>query len=158
MQPNITPTRKSFWTSSVLTTIAFPPLKAAARLLLIVALMVSIGAHWGVLQVAAWANMARIYTAEKGLVEGLKETFDGQHPCSMCNKLKDVRDGESQKDLPVNIGGQSDLTKWLGMEPTILLPQLSWHEAGLVVPCGAPAAHLQPWDVSPPVPPPRMAA
>jgi len=131
--------------------------KAAARLLLIVALMVSIGAHWSVLQVAAWVNMARVYSAEKGLVEGLKETFDGQHPCSMCKKITAAKDGESQQKLPVSIGGQSNLTKWAGVEPAISLPQPEWREGGAVVQSDAPAPHVSAWSARPPVPPPKSA-
>lgn len=68
------------------------------RLLLLIALMVSIGGQWAVLQTAAWVRMAVTYSIRTGSVaEGLSEAFDGDHPCRMCCAIKKARDSEKKE-------------------------------------------------------------
>ena len=65
--------------------------------LLVAALMISIGLHWAVLQSAAWVGMAVAYSVEKGsVVEGLSETFDGDHPCPLCKAVEKGVESERQ--------------------------------------------------------------
>lgn len=60
-------------------------LRQAARILLVAALMISIGLHWAVLQSAAWAGMIVRYSVQEGsLITGLSQTFDNEHPCPLC--------------------------------------------------------------------------
>lgn len=54
------------------------------------------GGHWGVMQVIAWSNMIVDYSAQDGLFEGAKKTFDGEHPCSMCKAIEEGKKQESQ--------------------------------------------------------------
>lgn len=49
------------------------------------------GGHYGVLQVLAWGKMMVDYSAENGLVEGTKQTFDGNHPCELCHSIADAK-------------------------------------------------------------------
>ncbi len=73
-------------------------LRRAARILLIAALMVSIGLHWIVLQSAAWAGMMVRYSLQEGsILTGISQTFDALHPCSMCGVVKQGTQSE-QKD------------------------------------------------------------
>lgn len=66
-----------------------------ARLLLLIALMVSIGGQWALLQTAAWVRMTVVYSAQTGsVVEGLTRAFDGTHPCRMCRAIKKGTDSE----------------------------------------------------------------
>ena len=68
-----------------------------SQILVVAALMVSIGLHWAVLQSAAWVGMAVAYSVEKGsLSEGLSDTFDGDHPCPLCKAVKQGQDSESK--------------------------------------------------------------
>jgi hypothetical protein len=65
--------------------------------LLVAALMISIGLHWAVLQSAAWVGMAVAYSVEKGsVVEGLSDTFDGDHPCPLCKAVEKGVESEQQ--------------------------------------------------------------
>lgn len=67
------------------------------RILLVSALMVSIGAQWAVLQSAAWIGMAVTYSLKEGsLTEGLSKTFDGEHPCPLCCAIKKGQDKEKK--------------------------------------------------------------
>ncbi len=70
-----------------------------SQILVVAALVVSIGLHWAVLQSAAWVGMAVAYSIEKGSVtEGLSDTFDGEHPCLLCCAVK--KGTESEKKDP----------------------------------------------------------
>ncbi|MCB1209609.1 MAG: hypothetical protein KDK97_09800 [Verrucomicrobiales bacterium] len=69
-----------------------------AKVLLVAALMVSIGAHWAVIQGAAWVRMAVEYTVESGsVVDALEMTFDGMHPCSMCKVVQEGTQDQQKK-------------------------------------------------------------
>ncbi len=68
-----------------------------ARFLLIAALMVSIGAHWAVLQSVASVSMAVSYSVQEGsITTGLSMTFDGEHPCPLCCAVKKGTDSEKK--------------------------------------------------------------
>lgn len=69
----------------------------AAKLLLVAALMISIGAQWALLQSAAWVRMAISYSWEAGsLAEGLTKTFDGKHACNLCEAVKEGKDSDKK--------------------------------------------------------------
>lgn len=56
-------------------------------------------------QEIAWAGMLASYTRDRGLVRGVAETFDGEHPCGMCAKAAEMRRQEqpekpAEKPLP----------------------------------------------------------
>lgn len=67
----------------------------AGRLFLILALVMSAGAHWVVLQGVAWTAMLVENTQCASLVEAVKQTFDGEHPCGLC---KNIAAGKSKED------------------------------------------------------------
>jgi hypothetical protein len=58
------------------------------------ALLLSAG-PLGLLQVVAWTGMVVDYSARYGLGEGISRTFDGKHPCSMCDTITQTRKDES---------------------------------------------------------------
>lgn len=117
--------------------------KFAAVLLL----SLSLGLHWAVLQSVAWTSMLVERTQASSFNLALKSTFDGQHPCKLCEV---VRAGEGSEKKPAT-----------NLKPVKLELPL----AGRVVlfPLRAPARALgQPsaadWSARsevPPVPPPR---
>lgn len=49
-------------------------------------------------QEVAWMKMLVSYTQERGLKRGVIETFDGKHPCSLCEKAAEIREQEEPKD------------------------------------------------------------
>jgi hypothetical protein len=55
------------------------------------ALAWQIGLPQGLLQTVAWGLMLTSYSQESGFGEGLKKTFDGQHPCSLCKRIAQTR-------------------------------------------------------------------
>ncbi len=65
-----------------------------------VALFFLAGGHWGAMQVVAWAGMLVSYTqADGSLLAGAKKTFDGEHPCTMCDSIKTAKEKEQSKPV-----------------------------------------------------------
>ncbi len=79
-----------------------------ARLMILAALMVSIGGQWMVLQGVAWLGMAVTYSVETGSVSsGLSKTFDGEHPCPLCKAVKKGSQEERDPAAPSGSSGKS---------------------------------------------------
>ncbi len=56
----------------------------------------------GLLQAAAWAGMLWNYTQQDGsLLSGVKKTFDGEHPCTMCTSIKEAK--EKERSVPATV-------------------------------------------------------
>lgn len=67
------------------------------RVAAVVALFFIAGGHWGALQTVAWTKMLWEYSHQDGsLVSGAKKTFDGEHPCRMCDSIKEAK-GKKEK-------------------------------------------------------------
>lgn len=83
-------------------------MKAASRILLVAALTISVGLHWAVMQSMAWVGMAVTYTVKTGsVVQGLSDTFDGEHACPMCHAVEEGTKKSSPKQdgsVPSKIG------------------------------------------------------
>jgi len=75
-------------------------LRRTARILLVAILMFSIGLHWIVLQSAAWAGMFIDFAREGSVIEAVEKTFDGQHACPLCKKVKEGSQGSKRKQSP----------------------------------------------------------
>ena len=80
------------------------PVKSACRVLITLALVLSIGLHWAVLQSAAWVGMIVSYSHEGSITLALEKTFDGEHPCALCHLVQegsqqDQQDGPAKQTL-----------------------------------------------------------
>lgn len=52
------------------------------------------------LQSVAWVGMVVSYTqADDSLATAVEKTFDGQHPCDLCEVVKDGREADREQDL-----------------------------------------------------------
>jgi len=58
----------------------------------------SIGLHWTLLQAVAWAGMIVTYSQEAPLGEAVVKTFDGQHPCKLCEQIAKGQQSEKKSD------------------------------------------------------------
>jgi hypothetical protein len=56
-----------------------------------------LGGHWAILQVGAWTGMVVSYSQQCGVVAGLSQTFDGEHPCPICKAIQDGQNHEQKK-------------------------------------------------------------
>jgi len=70
------------------------PTKKNASVFVSLALFIIIGGPWTVLQTIAWAKMVVEYSRDISVGEALSKTFDGNHPCGMCEKISKVRSEE----------------------------------------------------------------
>jgi 7,8-dihydro-6-hydroxymethylpterin-pyrophosphokinase len=70
----------------------------AGRILVVLALLASIGAHWALLRSVAWTQMLVERTQQGSFSEAVKTTFDGEHPCGMCQAIEQEQRKERQQD------------------------------------------------------------
>ncbi len=73
-----------------------------ARLVVVGAICLSLGMHWALLQGIAWTGMLISFASEGAMIEAVQKTFDGQHGCALCHKVKEGRD--SNRELPQQTG------------------------------------------------------
>jgi hypothetical protein len=71
--------------------------------LLIVALFAATGGHWALLQTVAWSNMLASNLRTDSFSEAVSKTFDGRHPCKMCQAISAGKQSEKKTDLPLQI-------------------------------------------------------
>jgi len=128
--------------------------RALQILLCLVTALELCGGHLGIAQIVAWAGMLRDYTAEKGFAQGVKETFDDEHPCAMCHKIARAKQQEERK-APLPLEKTEKISKWVAAEMDAGVPAPAWN------PKAYPAGFVEPADQAlvrrtrPPVPPPR---
>lgn len=113
------------------------------------------GGQWGILQGIAWAKMLVDYSQADGLREGIKKTFDGEHPCELCKSISKSRESEKQDPrTPLRVDGFS--LKDLLPFPIVTLqrrdislssPTAHWHVA----------SKSPQWLTIPDAPPPRAS-
>ncbi len=73
-------------------------LAALAKSLLVLALVISLGLHWGFLQSVAWVGMVVNFSQDASFAEAWSKTFDGKHPCKLCTSIKKGRAEEKKQD------------------------------------------------------------
>lgn len=61
-------------------------------------LSLSLGLHWAVLQSAAWAGMLVDRVQEMSVGEAIRTTFDGAHPCRLCQVVQEGRAAAKAED------------------------------------------------------------
>ena len=69
-----------------------------SRLIVVLALLVSIGGHWAFLQSVAWTRMIVERTGGQSFSQAVQTTFDGEHPCDLCKRISDGKQGERQPE------------------------------------------------------------
>jgi hypothetical protein len=106
-----------------------------------------LGGHWAILQVGAWAGMVVSYSQQSGLIAGLLQTFDGEHPCPVCKAIECGKKREGKKAPLLTAELKKDyLASWNSFQ---ICPE--WSE--VVYP--AFAEQLLGIATEPAVPPPR---
>ncbi len=124
-------------------------MKRSVQLVAALLLSLTLGLHWAVLQSVAWTSMLIERTQNGSFVEAIQTTFDGQHPCKLCQV---VREGKSVEKVP------SSLTKLPKVEISTPETVAIWVCPPQVEPVlrramPVPASRLDP----PALPPPRLA-
>lgn len=71
--------------------------KRAAKLAVILAVALSVGLHWALLQSVAWTGMFVTLAQQTTLREALTKTFDGKNPCRLCKLVREGQQSEQEK-------------------------------------------------------------
>ena len=124
-------------------------LQRLARLLVVLVLTLSLGAHWMFLQSIAWVGMVVNYSQHDPLIEALAKTFDGKHPCQLC---KLVQNGKAQEKKQEKQKPTTKLDQFLTADQAILLRPPKLERLALTASSSSCAR-----GESPPTPPPERA-
>ncbi len=120
------------------------------------------GGPLGLLQAVAWTGMAVSYSRQEGVVEGMKKTFDGEHPCEMCQSIAKTREQPASSEPDQPRPPKNKLPEWAKVAKEFAWPDetalpavtgrdrepASWPGVVLWGGTGTPA---------PPTPPPRVS-
>lgn len=68
------------------------------KFFVIVALVLTTGAHWAALQTVAWTTMLADNLRSGSLCEAVSKTFDGEHPCCLCKAIKAGKKSEQKSE------------------------------------------------------------
>jgi hypothetical protein len=114
----------------------------------VLALCLSIGAHWVVLQSVAWGTMVVQYSQCLPLSKAVAQTFDGDHPCNLCKRISAAQHSDNKSGAPP-VTLKPDLI--CATRRIILLPRSADFLFARLEMSASPLAQ------SPPTPPPRSA-
>ncbi len=115
------------------------------------------GGHWGVLQVVAWAQMLRDYSQQSDVITAVKETFDGEHPCSMCLKITKGKNEEQQNQGALPAAKFEMASSWMRPLDPSVIPDVGWKVERHVLSFSDPVRLTATGRAAPPLPPPRAA-
>ena len=73
------------------------------KFLVIVALVVTVGAQWTVLQTVAWATMLVNNLRTQSVIEAMTHTFDGKHPCCLCKAIAAAKKSEKKNEFALEL-------------------------------------------------------
>jgi len=74
-------------------------LRCICRTITIFALCCAIGLQWLALQSIAWTAMIVDNAKHTSLCRAIAQTFDGAHPCSLCQIVNNAKSTETKSDL-----------------------------------------------------------
>ena len=112
------------------------------------ALVSSIGLHWAFFQSVAWVGMVITYSQEGTFTQALDKTFDGKHPCSLCNHLAQAQKSQKKSDRHFEV----KKLEFISARQVIFLADPTHFQVQSLGDSSAPQ-----FSQSPPVPPPRPA-
>ena len=73
--------------------------RCVGRTITVLALCCAIGLHWVALQSFAWTSMLIEYSKSAPLCKAIAQTFDGDHPCSLCHIVATGKASEKKSDI-----------------------------------------------------------
>ena len=111
-------------------------------------------------QEVAWVKMLVSYTQERGLKRGVIETFDGKHPCGLCEKAAEIREQKEPQDpTEKRIPEQRLRIAWMEMIPAagpLVMPPAAGRDVSTPL-IAATAENSGRGADAPDSPPPRWA-
>lgn len=73
------------------------------KFFIVLSLATSIGAHWTLLQTVAWTTMLTDNLRTCSLSESVERTFDGKHPCPMCQAIAAGKKSEKKNEFTLQL-------------------------------------------------------
>jgi hypothetical protein len=120
----------------------------AAKFFVLIAAVQILGGHWAVLQSVAWARMLVNYAQRDSLTVAVAKTFDGAHPCELCQTVSKGRQQEKQQDAVTSVMKVEAI-----LASTAQLPPRA--ETPVIYFSNTPYGRV--FAFAPPTPPPRPA-
>jgi len=74
-------------------------LRQVVRIVTVGALCCALGLHWVAVQSFAWTSMLIDYSKSAPLCQAIIQTFDGDHPCSLCHIVATGKASEKKSDI-----------------------------------------------------------
>lgn len=68
-----------------------------SKMMVVMGLVLTLVGHWAALQSVAWLVMVVKYSRTTTLQAALSMTFDGQHPCALCEFVGEGKKADAQK-------------------------------------------------------------
>lgn len=81
----------------------FNVLVKVGKALVVFMLVVMLGAQWALLQSVAWTTMLADNLRTHSLSESLVRTFDGQHPCPICQSIAAAKKSERSNSVVLQL-------------------------------------------------------
>jgi hypothetical protein len=69
------------------------------KILVVVALIATLGAHWALLQTVAWTTMLADNLHCGSFCDAVTKTFDGRHPCCLCQAIAAGKKSEKKNEF-----------------------------------------------------------
>jgi hypothetical protein len=123
------------------------PLLRFGQYLLVLAMFAACGGHWLVLQSVAWSEMIVEYSRTDSLTVAVEKTFDGRHPCGLCQQIASFSKKEQKRQALV----AASKLEFVDLTPTAPIVPKRARPAFATIDCFSPAR----WE-QPPVRPPRL--
>jgi len=73
------------------------------KVIVAVALAVTLGAHWTLLQTVAWTTMLADNLQSCSFHDAVVKTFDGNHPCCLCKAIAAGKKSEKKNEFTTQI-------------------------------------------------------
>ncbi len=118
------------------------------KLITVLLLSLTLGLHWAVLQSVAWTTMVVSRTQESSFATALQTTFDGRHPCKLCQVVREGKAAEEKSD-----GVVKELVKLEMLPASATVFHLAPPRPCSAAPVSSPSYSAR--TEAPPLPPPR---
>ena len=69
------------------------------KIFVVMALAMTIGAHWALLQTVAWTTMLADNLQSCSLRAAMTKTFDGKHPCPICMAIAAAKKSQQKNEF-----------------------------------------------------------
>ena len=73
------------------------------KMLVVIALVAMLGAHWVLLQTVAWTTMFADNLQSCSLRDAVVKTFDGKHPCCLCKAIAAAKKSEKKNEFTLQM-------------------------------------------------------